>query len=295
MRRRAAQVERLHAVLVDLEDQDRGGLHRTAAGRGIDDRERVEKRVDDVDHEQEEGRRRQHREDDRPETAGRTGAVDRGRLDQRFRDRLQAGQEEQEVVADLLPHGGDHDQDQRLPRIEQVIPVVAQRAQQVGYHAKRRIEQEQPEHGGDRRRDGVGPDQQRLVHLGAANDAVGEDGEQQRHGETDDGDQDGEYRRDLERRQVTRVVEQVAEVVEPDELRPGGERVLDQQRPVHRLARRPEEKDQRDDELRCDKRVRQPRRLEDDALFHPILVGTTPPRKRGGASTDRRNARPCRC
>src|SRR5258708_30183918 len=49
-----AQVERLHAILIDLEHQDRGSLHRTAAGRGIDDRERLEKPVHAVDDQQEE-------------------------------------------------------------------------------------------------------------------------------------------------------------------------------------------------------------------------------------------------
>src|ERR1700681_1174707 len=52
----AAEVERLHAVLIDLEHEDGGGLHRTAVGRGIADREGVEKRVDDVDDQQEKRR-----------------------------------------------------------------------------------------------------------------------------------------------------------------------------------------------------------------------------------------------
>ena len=45
-----------------------------------------------------------------------------------FGNRLQAGEEEQEVVADLLPDRGDHDQQHRLVPSEQVIPVDADAA-----------------------------------------------------------------------------------------------------------------------------------------------------------------------
>ena len=102
-RRRDAELQVDEAVVVDLVDQRLGRLARAAAGDGVDDAERVEEGVDGVDDEQEEGRRREQREDDRPEALRRAGAVDRRRLDQRLRDRLQAGDEEQEIVADLLP------------------------------------------------------------------------------------------------------------------------------------------------------------------------------------------------
>ena len=99
--RRAAQVEADEAVVVDLVDQDRRRLA-GPAGRGnrMDDAEGVEEGVDHVDHQQEEGGRRQQREDDGPEALDRPGAVDGRGLDQRSRDRLQAGQEEEEVVAE---------------------------------------------------------------------------------------------------------------------------------------------------------------------------------------------------
>ena len=90
LRRRAAEVEALEAVVVHLEHEDLGGLRRAAAGRCVDDRERVEERVDDVDDEQEERRRRQEREHDRHEALHRTRAVDGRGLDQRLRNRLQA-------------------------------------------------------------------------------------------------------------------------------------------------------------------------------------------------------------
>src|SRR3546814_4021621 len=64
-------------------------------------------------------------EDDGPEAAQRPRAVDRRRLDERARDRLQTGQEKQEVVADLLPGCGDHHQEHRLTAVQHVVPVVA--------------------------------------------------------------------------------------------------------------------------------------------------------------------------
>ena len=93
---------------------------------------------------------------------------------------LQAGEEEQEVVRDLLPDRGHDDQQHRLVAVEQVVPVDAALAQRVRDDADARREHEEPQHAGDRGRDGVGPDQQRLVDERALDDAVGEDREQQR-------------------------------------------------------------------------------------------------------------------
>ena len=36
---------------------------------------------------------------------------------------LQPGEEEEEVVRDLLPHRGHHDQRHRVPAVEQAVPV----------------------------------------------------------------------------------------------------------------------------------------------------------------------------
>src|SRR3546814_19535530 len=71
-------------------------------------------------------------EDDGPEAAQRPRAVDRRRLDERARDRLQTGQEKQEVVADLLPGCGDHHQEHRLTAVQHVVPVVADELQVIG-------------------------------------------------------------------------------------------------------------------------------------------------------------------
>ena len=55
-------------------------------------------------------------------------AVDGRGLDHALRDRLQAGEEEQEIVGDLLPGRGEHDQHHGVVAVEQRIPVDADRA-----------------------------------------------------------------------------------------------------------------------------------------------------------------------
>ena len=144
----------------------------------------------------------------------------------------------------------------------------------IGDDADRRREQEQPQHAGDRRRHRVGPDQQRLVDRARrARRGRRTPRAAARSTSPTTATSTREDRRDLERREVVRVVEQRREVVEPDELGLRAERVLHQQRLVERLRRRPEEEDERDRDLRRDQRVRQPRRAEDDALFHAIVAG----------------------
>src|SRR5262245_3838157 len=72
---RDAEILATETVLVDLEDQDLGRLTRPALGERIDDAERVEEGIDDVDDHQEEAGRRQQREDDGPEPPPRSGAI----------------------------------------------------------------------------------------------------------------------------------------------------------------------------------------------------------------------------
>src|SRR6266581_9242411 len=82
LRRRAAEIEPDHAVVPDLVDEDLGRLGGAALRHVMDDPEGVEKRIDDVDDEQEKAGWRQERKDDRPEPPARAGAVDRRGLDQ---------------------------------------------------------------------------------------------------------------------------------------------------------------------------------------------------------------------
>src|SRR5271170_914474 len=79
----AAQVQPLLPILVDLENEDHRRLHRTPVGGGVDDRERVEKRVDQVDHEQEKHGWREQWQYDRPEAPPRARTVDGSGFDQR--------------------------------------------------------------------------------------------------------------------------------------------------------------------------------------------------------------------
>ncbi len=125
MRRRAADIETDDAVVPDPEDQDLGGLVRPALGHVLDDPEGVEEGIDDVDDEQKKAGRRQQRKGDPPEPAARAGAVEGGGFEQGFRDRLQSGEKEQKIVADLLPGGGEDHQQQGLAAVEQKIPVDA--------------------------------------------------------------------------------------------------------------------------------------------------------------------------
>ncbi len=65
-----------------------------------------------------------------------------------------------------------------------------------------------------------------LYTPGTADDAIGEHGEHQRYGEPEAGDEERKNRRDLERREIQLVVEQVAEIVEADELQAAAEGIL---------------------------------------------------------------------
>ena len=92
-------------------------------------------------------------------------------------------------------------------------------------------------------------------------------------------------------------LKQLGEIVEPDELGVAAEGVLDQHRLPDRLARRPEEEDQRDDDLRRHQKVGQPSFVEGDALFHrrprdcrrlPVAMKLALPRASGRGAAFRR-------
>jgi hypothetical protein len=209
-------------------------------------------------------------EDDGEEALDGAGAVDGGGLDQGFGDRLHAGEEEEEVVGDLLPGGGEDHQQHGLIAVDLVVPGDPGTAQPPGDDADRGVEEEEPEDAGNGRGHGVGPDEQGFVGQRALDDVVGHGGEQQGHGEAEDRHADAEDGGDADRAQIFAAVEEEDEIVEPDEADGEAERVLDQHRLPKRLARGPDEEDQRDGELRGEQQVGQPAVAEDDALFHGL-------------------------
>src|SRR5438105_1368344 len=80
LRGRAAEVERLESVAVDLEDQCRRGAARSAAGGRVDDRERIAEGVDEIRDDQKEGRRHEQRQHNGTQAHEALRAVERGRL-----------------------------------------------------------------------------------------------------------------------------------------------------------------------------------------------------------------------
>src|SRR5690606_3149754 len=72
--------------------------------------------------------------------------------------------------------------------------------------------------------------------------------------------------------EIVAIAEKRCEIVEPDELAPEAERILEQHRLVQRLACRPDEEHERDYELWSYQRERQPRGPEDRALLHVSAI-----------------------
>ena len=260
----------------------------------MDDAEGIKERIDDADHQQKEGGRRQQRKDDGPEPAHRAGAVDRGGLQHGLGDRLQPGQEEDEVVADLFPRRADDHQEHGLAGIVDVVELIAEPAEPERDDAELGREQEQPQHAGDRRRHGVGPDQQGLVGGGAADHLVGLDRQDQGDAHGQERDRGAEHHGvphhlEIDRR-LDLVEQQALEVLQADEPQvAAGKDVADPvQRQRQRLDRRPDEEDQRDDDLRRHQQIGQPLVLEGDALVHgrrASIARSGPDRRRGGRGT----------
>ena len=178
-----------------------------------------EKRVDDVDDQQKKGDRRQRRKHDRPESSPSSGAIDRRGFDQRFGYSLQASQEEQKVVADLLPYRSHHDQRHCVVSVQQVVPLVPDQAQCIRNDADRRCEHEEPQDAGHRRRDGIRPDQQGLVDGCAVHYAIREDCQHQRDRQAAPSDQHRKYRSRLERCNVGLVSESCRKFSSPTNSR----------------------------------------------------------------------------
>ncbi|KAG1269480.1 hypothetical protein G6F65_013641 [Rhizopus arrhizus] len=98
----------------------------------------------DPDHQQ---HRAEHRQGDVQELLPARGAVDARGLVKVMRDRLQAGQEDHHVVAEVLPHREQHDGRHRPVGIAQPVDRAdAQMAQSVVHQPVAGMEQVAPDH-----------------------------------------------------------------------------------------------------------------------------------------------------
>ncbi|CAI8233525.1 MAG: Uncharacterised protein [SAR116 cluster bacterium] len=137
-------------------------------------------RVDDIHHQQEKGGRRQQRQNDCEEPSPEAGTVNRSRLDHRTRHRLQCGEEEQEIIADAPPGRGHNNKTHGLAAIQDMVPLIPDLPQIPGDNANARVEHEQPQHPGNRRRHGIGPYQQCAIGAGTLDEPVGKHRKKQR-------------------------------------------------------------------------------------------------------------------
>ncbi|MPN09557.1 hypothetical protein SDC9_156848 [bioreactor metagenome] len=181
---------------------------------------------------------------------------------------MQTGQEEQEVVGNLLPHRGHHDQRHGLVFVHQEVPVVADAFQRIRHYAERGREHEHPQHARDDRCHGVGHDEQRLVDHGAAHDAVGKDRQRQRDDNAKARHQHREHRRAIKGLVIARVVEQLDEVVQPHPFAAQAEGIFHLEGLQDGLCGRPEKEDADDYQLGQQKRPGQPGGTEKYAFFH---------------------------
>ncbi|MNS67838.1 hypothetical protein D3C72_1011000 [compost metagenome] len=175
---------------------------------------------------------------------------------------MQRGEEEQEVVADLLPDRGKYHQEHRLAAVLRVVPVVAEFAEEMGNQPTPWVKQEDPQHGGDGRRDGVGQQHQRLIETAAAHHVIHQRRKKQRHDEAADRHHGAEFDRRPEGVEVIAVMEQRGKVIQTDKLAGKPERIDALYRVPERFARRPDKKDDGDNQLRGDQQIGQPARTE---------------------------------
>ncbi len=107
--------------------------------------------------------------------AERPRAIHGAGLDDRARDHLQRGEEEDEVVADVFPGIGEiDDHRQRLDAVDRRVPDARPDLVDRADEARLRREDEAEGNAGGGRRDGIGPDIDRLEELGALERAIDE-------------------------------------------------------------------------------------------------------------------------
>ncbi|MCY1220827.1 hypothetical protein D9M72_328570 [compost metagenome] len=134
------------------------------------------------------------------------------------------------------------------------------------------VEEHHADEAGDRRRDGIDPDQQRLVGGVAADDAIGLDGEQQADRQREEGDERREDRSEAGNAEIFTGFQHVGIVRHADEGRAEAEGVFEIEGRLDRLDRRPVEEHEDDRQLRREKAVRQVGRGELHALGSRVTV-----------------------
>src|SRR5690606_19688721 len=218
LRRGGTDVQPLEAGGVNLIDQNGGGGAGPALRHDVNDGEGIEKGINDVHHQKEEGGGRQQRKNDGPESAHRPRPVDGGGFQQGARNGLQPRQEEHEVIGNLFPDRRKHHQNHGVVRYQTRVPGQAGLHEVDGQNPDRGRKQEEPEHPRYRSGDGIGPDQHVAVDAGGLDDPVGQHCQEQGHTQPDYGDQHREIGGDLEGIEIVAIAQQFAEILQPDEL-----------------------------------------------------------------------------
>jgi hypothetical protein len=264
------------AIGIDLVDHQLGGARRPAAGRDVDDAEGMHEGIGDVDHDQEEQGRRQERQLKVAHAAQRAGAIHRRGFRERARDRLQAGEEEDEVVGDHGPGVGQHDQDHGVEPVARRVPQagepLVQRRQKAGIG--REDEAEGQAHGG--RGHGVGPEVHETIGAVAGQLAVDEHRQDQRDRHRRRRAGQREQHRDPDRAPVQLVAEHGLEILPAHPLVAAAEGRFQREGPVQRLAGGPVEEGEDQQQLGSDQQPGQPQIVEGDALAGHVIRDPSP-------------------
>ena len=140
-------------------------------------------------------------------------AVHRPRLHQRFRDGLQPGKEEDEVIGHLLPRAGDDHHRHGLIAAGNRIPHAGENVVYVKHDPGTGIEDKPKSEADGRGRDGIGPDHPDLVGFEAAQLAVNEHRKRQRHANCQSGRPDGIDHRDPDRVPIKIIRQNFLEII----------------------------------------------------------------------------------
>ena len=247
--RRATQIVTAETIHIDLVDKGHRVGGRLAAQHRVDGAKGVEQRIGEVGDQQEEACRGEQRESHVPEAALGRRIVDAGSFHHRARDRLQSGQEENEIDRDLLPdRGSDHD-NRGVGIIKADAEIITEPGEKFGDRTPALGEHDQKDETGHRRRDRINPHQEGAIGAGTADDLVRLDRKEQGNGQRQEGHRDAEDNRETGNLEIFGIVQDVEIVVEADKGRAEAKRIFQIERQAQRLPCRPVEKDDNDRQL----------------------------------------------